>query len=51
MRVESSCELVLWVQSSVSVSDSLLFVSKPLAFENEVLTFWVPGTDYIALVA
>ena len=51
MRVESSCELVLWVQSSVSVSDFLLFVVKPLAFENEVLTFWVPGTDYIALVA
>jgi len=45
VRVESSCELVLWVQSSVSVSDFLLFVVKPLAFENEVLTFWVPVTE------
>ena len=51
MRVESSCELVLWVQFSLQSQTFCLFVAKPLAFENEVLTFWVPGTDYIALVA
>jgi len=61
VRVESSCELVLWVQFSLQSQTFCLFVAKPLAFENEVLTFffwkilvltfWAPGTDYIALIA
>ena len=40
MRVESSCELVLWVQFSLQSQTFCLFVAKPLAFENEVLTFF-----------